>query len=423
MQQELEPYAYVTFFLYTVGFPVFVGTLLFTNRMTCYLDQVMKAARNNDDELKAAGTYKFRKMWHRLYHYYKPQYFYWILLVLVRKFMIAITALVFRSNTLFMLSMTLLVMIISYALQVKHQPYMSTSEYEKVVENNAAMLDEVVSAKLMQLKVVQQQNNRSKAAKLGKESLIDFTKAIPEISFLHNYNTVESGLLFSAIIVNLSGIMFESGQLTGRYKSGLTFFIILLVVVSVFYFCWVLATELWVAFYPDKPFLNIPCLSMCMRGKANLEEVGRISRQESFIMENDLKGATMEGVYEDSMKLDHLESELNKLWATVAEKDKLIKQQQDEIRTLRKEGGTSKFAAIGANIIAQNRKKKQAFGSSSRDITATKRPSGFANTGPLKQPSSKLDFKGPNVPEDRGSDLGFAAADNPMRAKRPDDDL
>tara|TARA_B110000971_G_C19719266_1_gene367875 strand:- start:56 stop:559 length:504 start_codon:yes stop_codon:yes gene_type:complete len=148
IQRMLEPYAYVTFFMYTIGFPVFCGILLYHNQKTCYLDQVLKAGRRSDEELKAAGTYKFRKMWHRLYHYYKPQYFFWIELVLLRKFMIAITALLFRNNTLFMLSMTLLVIIVSYAVQVKYQPYMSTAEYDKIIEENSAMIDEVTSSKV-----------------------------------------------------------------------------------------------------------------------------------------------------------------------------------------------------------------------------------------------------------------------------------
>jgi hypothetical protein len=172
MQQKLEPWAWVTFFMYTVGFPLFCGSLLYVNRMTCFLDQVLKAARKTDDELKAAGTYKFRKMWHRLYHYYKPQYFYWILLVLLRKFMIAVTALLFRNNTLFMLSMTLLVIMLSYVVQMKYSPYMSTAEYSAVVDENSAMLDQVISAKLEQLKNTQHLK-RTAAAKLGRASLLD----------------------------------------------------------------------------------------------------------------------------------------------------------------------------------------------------------------------------------------------------------
>mmetsp|Transcript_22541 Transcript_22541/g.46821 ORF Transcript_22541/g.46821 Transcript_22541/m.46821 type:complete len:4475 (+) Transcript_22541:277-13701(+) len=379
MQQRLEPWAYVTFALYTLGFPAFCGTLLYFNRMTCFLDQVMKAARKSDEELKACGTYKFRKMWHRLYHYYKPQYFYWILLVLFRKFMIAVTSLVFRSNTLFMLSMTLLVIIVSYAIQVKYSPYMSTAEYQEIVDKNSAMIDEVTSMKLMQLKMMQSQNQRSKAAKLGRESLINMGPKM-ELSFLHNYNTVESSLLFSAIIVNLSGIMFESGQLEGVYKSGLTYFIIILVVASLFYFVWVLATELWTAFYPDKPFLGMPCLNL---GHEVKDDDG-IPRDSSLIFDtNPLANNPGNGLSDaDGKKLDYLEKELNKMWGNVAQKDKLIKAQQDEIRQLKKGGGASKFQGLAKNVIAMNKEKKK-FGK------VDKRPStriGLGKQGSTRNP-------------------------------------
>ncbi|GMI00407.1 hypothetical protein TrST_g13361 [Triparma strigata] len=368
MQQKLEPWAYVTFALYTLGFPVFCGVLLYVNRMTCFLDQVMKAAKKNDEELKACGTYKFRKMWHRLYHYYKPQYFYWILLVLFRKFMIALTSLVFRGNTLFMLSMTLLVIIVSYALQIKYSPYMSTAEYAEIVDKNSAMMDSVTSEKLMQLKVLQQQSNRSKAAKLGRESLINLKPDI-QLSFLHNYNTVESSLLFSAVLVNLSGIMFESNQLTGVYKKSLTYFIISLVSGSLFYFMWVLMTELWVAFYPDSPFLGLPCLNI---GSDPDHEEGARIRESSMVFDsNPMANQERFGLSdEDGKKMEYLEKELNKMWANVAEKDKLIKSQQEEIRNLKKGTGASKFQGLAGNVIAMNKKKK-AFGNVDKRSTKT----------------------------------------------------
>ncbi|GMH68350.1 hypothetical protein TL16_g04907 [Triparma laevis f. inornata] len=368
MQQKLEPWAYCTFALYTLGFPVFCGVLLYVNRMTCFLDQVMKAAKKNDEELKACGTYKFRKMWHRLYHYYKPQYFYWILLVLFRKFMIALTSLVFRGNTLFMLSMTLLVIIVSYALQIKFSPYMSTAEYAEIVDKNSAMMDSVTSEKLMQLKVLQQQSNRSKAAKLGRESLINLKPDI-QLSFLHNYNTVESSLLFSAVLVNLSGIMFESGQLAGVYKKSLTYFIISLVSGSLFYFMWVLLTELWVAFYPDKPFLGMPCLNL---GSETNEEEGARIRESSMVFDsNPMANAQNFGLSdEDGKKMEYLEKELNKMWANVAEKDRLIKSQQEEIRNLKKGTGASKFQGLAGNVISMNKKKKQ-FGNVDKRSTKT----------------------------------------------------
>jgi hypothetical protein len=294
--------------------------------------------------------------------------------------------------------MTLLVIIISYALQVKYNPYMSTAEYEEVVDKNHAMIDEVVSAKLQQLKMMQHVSARTKAAKLGRDTMIDFgVKA--ELSFLHNYNTVESTLLFSALIVNLSGVMFESGQLKGAYLKGLTYFVILLVVASVGFFVWVLSTEVWVAFFPDKPFLNIPCLSLT--GGKNEEEEGKAVR-DTMVFDTNPLGDASSFNENDGGKMEQVEAELNKMWSVVAEKDKLIKSQQDEIRNLRKGEEASRFKSVAGNVMAIAKQKK-AFGSTSKDLTTSKRPSGVPDTmmasmptavgrpgmGPMKQKSEK----------------------------------
>jgi hypothetical protein len=54
----------------------------------------------------------------RLYYHFKPQYWYWIIIVLARKFMIALTALMFNKNPVFQMSIALLTLFVCYALQV-----------------------------------------------------------------------------------------------------------------------------------------------------------------------------------------------------------------------------------------------------------------------------------------------------------------
>ncbi len=73
------------------------------------------------------------------------------------------------------------------------------------------------------------------------------------IAFFNNYNTVESYLLFSAIMVAIAAIMFESDQLSQIEQDSLAYVIIVIVAVSMAYFFYVLFTELWVAFFPHIP--------------------------------------------------------------------------------------------------------------------------------------------------------------------------
>ena len=54
-----------------------------------------------------------------MYYHFRPDFYYWILVVLSRKLLIAITALMFRKNPTFQMSFALLVLFICYALQAR----------------------------------------------------------------------------------------------------------------------------------------------------------------------------------------------------------------------------------------------------------------------------------------------------------------
>ena len=51
--------------------------------------------------------YDFRKRYSKLYYQFKPDQYYWILVVISRKFLIAVTSLLFRKNTSFQVSHTM----------------------------------------------------------------------------------------------------------------------------------------------------------------------------------------------------------------------------------------------------------------------------------------------------------------------------
>ena len=55
----------------------------------------------------------------RLYYHFRPDYWFWIIIILVRKFMIALTSLMFNRNPAFQMAMALLTLFICYALQVR----------------------------------------------------------------------------------------------------------------------------------------------------------------------------------------------------------------------------------------------------------------------------------------------------------------
>lgn len=73
-------------------------------------------------------------------------------------------------------------------------------------------------------------------------------------SFFWNYNTVEMVLLASAVLVNLSGVMFESGRLQSEYYSQqrdiITVCVLIIIFGTILYFFTVVVSEIWATVRP-----------------------------------------------------------------------------------------------------------------------------------------------------------------------------
>lgn len=87
LQVVLIPHAIVAFCVYTIGFPVFCAFFLFNkeNAKKCRKDQILRALGTGHTRPTNPECYDFRKRYHRLYYYYKPDKWYWMLVILARK--------------------------------------------------------------------------------------------------------------------------------------------------------------------------------------------------------------------------------------------------------------------------------------------------------------------------------------------------
>merc|ERR1719305_1412476 len=117
----------------------------------------------------------------------------------------------------------------SYTLQIKYSPYMSMSERKGVVE--AYNLKQGDFLGVMNAAAERQKKKGKKAFKFNERSTWDKKAAESAYNYFWNYNTVESTLLFSACLVLLNGLMFQSRQIVpgGPWERGLliwTMFII-----------------------------------------------------------------------------------------------------------------------------------------------------------------------------------------------------
>ena len=264
----LMPLASVCIVIYVTAFPVFAFILLRRNKERVKHDQILRAHGEGNDRL-INPNYTFRRKFQRLYHLFRPGKWYWILLILLRKFMIAFTSLMFRTSPVYQLAMTLLVVFASYVMQVKHQPYMSNKDFEHEVEEHRkkvlegdrlhiriqATIDECKAKNVDKTRASHGWADQQKKLKQQRGYYLVSEKVV---QYLTDFNTVEAILLASAILVNLVGIMFLSSRFDGdskqHYRSDyetLGILCMIVVLVSFLYWVMVFSFEMLATFRPD----------------------------------------------------------------------------------------------------------------------------------------------------------------------------
>lgn len=263
-QVTLLPFAILSFIFYITAFPAFVASILYKNRLLVQEDQILRCHRLGDVKTQGPKTFNLRQRYHKMYYHFAPNYWYWRVMILVRKFCIAFTSLMFNKNLTFQLAMVLLVVIVSYALQVKHSPYLSSSAMTEIVRQHqlsAAAGDPVhvqIAADIAPTLADAQVKRRMSTANKWKRQE---TTATAVAEFFFDYNTVDAVLLFCLILVVIGGIMFisqasaESAGIDfanqGLYAAFLTVGVIGVLVLSIAYLFAVFLSEMYVTFWPE----------------------------------------------------------------------------------------------------------------------------------------------------------------------------
>ena len=252
VQMQLVGPAACFFALYSMGFPAVVGALLYKNRLKCKEDQLLRAKRTGTSRATNPNCWDFRKKYHKIYEMYKPQYYFWAAMIMGRKLLIACAGLMFRRSPVFLLAFSLLTLFVSYACQVRCQPFMHDAEYASVVE--AAEREADRAAKRFGNREVDLSGGHrpsmkgTKKVQLGSErSAEDLEEnALGFRQSIYNYNTIESTLLFCAILIVLSGLMFTSDAIKpdSNWERGLLLWTTVILLFSICFFFAVVGTEI-----------------------------------------------------------------------------------------------------------------------------------------------------------------------------------
>jgi hypothetical protein len=291
LQQELAPYAFTFFFLYTIGYPALVSYILLKpeNREKCMNDQYLRCMGTGSRKETNKSYFNHRLRFATLYFKFKPKYYWWILLIVFRKLCIVSFTLLFHVNATMQLSMILLIMFLSYTAQIKYSPYLSRADYEDILGEMTeedyqglvgpygtcpqpkgigydAMLEEKTlkgEYAMTRVSTTAMLQDKLKKGGISSEDLKAFGGLA--LKALFDYNTVEAVLLFCAILVCLFGIMFASefsgpGEPLYERLGELTLAVI---GVSLTYYFLVVWTEVVAVMFPS---LNLSFVSGAVQG-------------------------------------------------------------------------------------------------------------------------------------------------------------
>ena len=97
-QLTLLPYAIIGLVGYGFGYPAFLGRLFWKNRELIMEDQYLRALGTGDDALTNPHAYDFRRSFARSYYQFRPVAYFWVLVIIARKFALSVVALLFRCE-------------------------------------------------------------------------------------------------------------------------------------------------------------------------------------------------------------------------------------------------------------------------------------------------------------------------------------
>ena len=249
--QTYWPLGVLALLLFSCGYPFVLARHLWRNRELVMEDQLLRAKGVGDDRLSNPHALELRHTWGRTYYQFKPDFPLWALVVIARKFGIALTSIIFNRSVNFQMAACLLIMFLAYTAQVQMRPYMSPGDADAVIKSNDARAIEGDT---------RQQRLRSNIAGIlsrgrktgrknvltpsGKISVNALAVAIRDYAF--NFNTVEATMIFCIVIVCLMALMYQSSGGTAynaAARTSITWVLMCTIVFAILYFVAALAVE------------------------------------------------------------------------------------------------------------------------------------------------------------------------------------
>ena len=239
---RLVPIAAIGLVIYSIGYPAAILAMWWRNRELIMEDQLLRAKGVGDDRLTNPHAYKFRKSWSRSYLQFRPDYTFWVAMIVLRKLVLAAVQVIFNADPQYQMAASLFVLLCAYGIQVRIQPYMSPGEFDAVLlAHEEAARTSPIHARLRATLA----NIESRGRKRGRRNVMDadghivMTAAISEArAWLSNYNVFEATLLFAAVLVCLLGMVFDAANTVSNAAgtaSGIGSLLLAVIVITLLY--------------------------------------------------------------------------------------------------------------------------------------------------------------------------------------------
>jgi hypothetical protein len=145
---RVMPWSVITLFLYGVGIPLLFSVILYCNRRVIVEDQKL-LAKGEGHSSNSNPWFSTRKRYGRLYADFKPEVFWWRIVLTLRKAMVATISIMLTGNPTFAASMTALVLFVSYLLHQRFLPFLAapsvSDEFLKLADDGAPVASPTAS--------------------------------------------------------------------------------------------------------------------------------------------------------------------------------------------------------------------------------------------------------------------------------------
>jgi hypothetical protein len=241
--------------VYVCLYPLITAIFFYTSRELIMEDQLLRAKGVGDDRLSNPHAFMLRQRFGRMYYQYRPDYFWWQLVVLLRKLFIGLIPVVFNANAVYQMASSAIVLVVAYGLQLKFSPYMNPGDYEVILrEHQAAVFTSALHARLQASIAGIESRGKKRVHKnlLTYDGKVDRKAALSVLTnWFFDYNTVEGVLTFIEAIVAILGVIFltagsSAGGAYGYRPQAATDLVLILVIFGIVYVAAVMATELYI---------------------------------------------------------------------------------------------------------------------------------------------------------------------------------